>query len=60
MMTLVTCTPLGTDWNRLLVFAEQISPDPAAASAPTTTTDTATAEMPKNSPTLLEKLLGGN
>lgn len=60
MMTLVTCTPLGTDWNRLLVFAEQISPDPTVASAPTTNSNTATAEMPKNSPTLLEKLLGGN
>ena len=31
MTTLVTCTPIGTDDQRLLVFAEQISPDPADA-----------------------------
>ncbi|MGD8374421.1 MAG: sortase [Candidatus Woesebacteria bacterium] len=31
MATLVTCTPLGTDTNRLLVIAEQISPDPSTA-----------------------------
>lgn len=58
IMTLITCTPLGTDWNRLLVFAEQISPDPSIASTPATNTNTATSEMPKNAPTLLEKLLG--
>lgn len=59
MMTLITCTPLGTDWNRLLVFAEQISPNPDIAEAPAAASDTATAAMPKNSPTLLEKLFGG-
>ncbi len=31
MVTLITCTPIGTATNRLLVFAEQISPDPAEA-----------------------------
>lgn len=60
MMTLITCTPLGTDWNRLLVFADQISPDPSIAAAPSVSTNTATAEMPKNSPTLLERLFGAN
>lgn len=59
IMTLITCTPLGTDWNRLLVFADQISPDPNAANTPAVTTNnTATSEMPKNSPTILEKLFG--
>lgn len=58
MMTLLTCTPLGTDWNRLLVFADQISPDPTAAATPTATSNTATAQMPKNAPTLLERLFG--
>ncbi|HEX6461974.1 MAG TPA: sortase [Candidatus Saccharimonadales bacterium] len=31
LVTLVTCTPIGTATNRLLVFAEQISPDPSEA-----------------------------
>ncbi|MGH7196321.1 MAG: sortase [Candidatus Saccharimonadales bacterium] len=35
MVTLITCTPPGTALKRLLVFAEQISPDPAGASKPT-------------------------
>jgi sortase A len=34
MATLITCTPPGTALKRLLIFAEQISPDPGAASAP--------------------------
>lgn len=59
MVTLITCTPLGTDWNRLLVFADQISPDPSTAVDPGTSTAPTTTEMPKNSPTVLEKLFGG-
>jgi sortase A len=56
MLTLVTCTPAGTSINRLLVFAEQINPDPASATqaAP----DDATAgnqQIPGNAPTLLEQ-----
>ncbi len=35
ILTLITCTPLGTAINRLLVTAEQVSPDPSqAATAP--------------------------
>ncbi len=30
-MTLVTCTPIGSDAQRILVHAEQIAPDPAKA-----------------------------
>ena len=60
VMTLITCTPLGTALNRLLVTAEQVSPDPASASsAPEgsgeTSEDTA---LPGDSPTLLERLFG--
>lgn len=60
VMTLITCTPLGTALNRLLVTAEQVSPDPAAASAaPQTTTDGgASTAIPGNSSTLLERLFG--
>ena len=58
-LTLVTCTPLGTATNRLLVFADQVSPDPSAATANTESSASAeTAEMPANSPTFLERLFG--
>lgn len=58
-ITLVTCTPLGTALNRLLVFADQVSPDPnAAAAAHTETTSSSASTMPSNSPTFLERLFG--
>lgn len=57
-VTLITCTPLGTALNRLLVTAEQVSPNPAsAASAPVSTGSGSTA-MPGNSPTVLERMFG--
>lgn len=59
LLTLITCTPLGTSLNRLLVTAEQVSPNPANASAtpqgPSTTSGTA---MPGTAPTLLERMFG--
>lgn len=61
-ITLVTCTPLGTALNRLLVFGEQVSPNPAAAgtadakAAPTNDSN----QMPSNSPTFLQRIFGGN
>lgn len=58
IITLITCTPLGTALNRLLVFADQISPDPTKAAIPSTLTDSSTNQMPTNSPTLLERLFG--
>lgn len=59
-ITLITCTPLGTALNRLLVFADQVSPDPSAATAHTETDDTSSAtKMPSNSPTFLERIFGG-
>ncbi len=33
--TLVTCVPVGTSTNRLLVFGEQVAPDPSTASTQT-------------------------
>lgn len=60
-ITLITCTPLGTALNRLLVFGDQISPDPAAATQhneeDTSATDDAT-KMPSNSPTFIERIFG--
>lgn len=60
-LTLITCTPLGTSLNRLLVTAEQISPDPAEATAAPNSdsgSNTATTNIPGSSPTLLERLFG--
>lgn len=60
VMTLITCTPLGTALNRLLVTAEQVSPDPISANpAPEGSGSADDVEMPGNSPTLLERLFGG-
>ncbi len=61
MMTLITCTPIGTATSRLLVTAEQVSPDPtAAAAAPEGSGQASSASaIPGNSPTLFERLFGG-
>ena len=63
MLTLVSCVPIGTAEKRLLVFAEQISPDPAKATATTenTSSSSSTTNIPAaQSPTLLERLFGAN
>jgi sortase A len=59
-LTLVTCAPLGTALRRLLVTAEQVSPDPAQLSKPETaiTNEGEATKMPGNSPTFLERLFG--
>lgn len=59
-MTLVTCTPLGTDRDRLLVFADQVSPDPngATTAKQDTSTSANATKMPANSPTFLQRLFG--
>jgi sortase A len=59
MLTLITCTPLGTARDRLLVTAEQVSPDPSvAAQEPADTGSAAEASIPGNSPTFVERLFG--
>jgi len=59
VLTLITCTPLGTSLNRLLVTAEQISPDPAqSTTAPATGTTTDNSAIPGNSPTFFERIFG--
>lgn len=61
MLTLITCTPLGTAEKRLLVTAEQISPDPSqATAAPSGSGEISneSADIPGSSPTLLERLFG--
>lgn len=60
MLTLISCVPLGTAEKRLLVFAEQISPNPSGA--PTAKANSSAPESStipgKPSPTLLELLFG--
>lgn len=60
MVTLITCTPIGTAEKRLLVFAEQISPSPSTAKpAPGSSSQTeAVPELTGKSPTLLERAFG--
>jgi len=58
ILTLITCTPVGTAQSRLLVTAEQVSPNPSDAKpAPSRSSDEA-AVMPGNSPTFVERLFG--
>lgn len=60
IITLITCTPLGTANQRLLIFAKQVSPDPAGASKPAPSQQAAgtTTEITGTAPTLLERLFG--
>lgn len=60
ILTLLTCTPLGTSINRLLVIAEQVSPDPSQSTTAPVTTDSQSKSIPGSSPTLFERLFGGN
>ena len=60
-VTLITCTPLGTALNRLLVTAEQVSPSPTTATAAPNTSDSdSEAVMPGNSPTFFERVFGSS
>lgn len=60
VMTLITCTPLGTSLSRLLVIAEQTSPDPSASQAAplVDTKNQTTSPLPGSSPTFFERLFG--
>lgn len=61
MLTLISCVPLGTAEKRLLIFAEQISPDPSGATEQSVSTEPAASSTTipgKPSPTLFERLFG--
>lgn len=62
MLTLVSCVPLGTAEKRLLVYAEQVSPDPAKAEQATSSSTAPEAQsIPgKPAPTLIERIFGAN
>jgi LPXTG-site transpeptidase (sortase) family protein len=55
-MTLITCTPPGTSWKRLVVTAKQISPAPTTATATTTTAQSSGSTLPSNSPSLTQEI----
>lgn len=61
ILTLITCTPLGTSRYRLLVIAEQISPD-YSGDASTPPEDPAEEDqeysMPANEPSIFERIFG--
>ncbi|MGO3701717.1 MAG: sortase [Candidatus Saccharimonadales bacterium] len=63
VITLITCVPLGTADKRLLIHAEQVSPDPSGApkadpkKAPASD-ESASTQMTGTSPTLIERLFG--
>lgn len=59
MLTLITCTPLGTSRYRLLVTAEQVNPTPSGATQAETIDDGSanqTETMPENEPTFFERI----
>lgn len=67
ILTLITCTPLGSDRYRLLVTAEQVSPtyEEKAVSTPTTTDSTTalpgnntSSELPANEKPFFQKIWG--
>ncbi len=62
MITLVSCVPLGTAEKRLLIFAEQISPDPNKAKAAKKDVAQPSSEaIPgKPAPSLIERIFGAN
>lgn len=59
VLTLITCTPLGTAEKRLLVTAEQVAPDPSKATAANTPASGGKdAVMTGTAPSALERLFG--
>ncbi len=60
VLTLVSCVPLGTALKRLLITAEQVSPNPAAATtAPAAADAPKAASIPGSEPTFFERIFGG-
>lgn len=58
VLTLITCTPLGTAQKRLLVTAEQVAPDPSKAKPAGASKGGVEATMTGTAPTVIERLFG--
>ena len=59
MLTLITCTPLGTSRYRLLVTAEQVNPAPSGATQEHIddgSVNASSESMPENEPTFFERI----
>lgn len=57
VVTLITCDPPGTSWRRLVVQAEQISPNPDGAEASDThIPDDIQTPVPGNAPSIWQRL----
>lgn len=57
ILTLITCTPLGTSRYRLLITAEQISPNlNSATSSEAVVNDESETDLPSNEPSFFENL----
>jgi sortase A len=57
--TLITCTPPGTSWKRLVIKADQISPAPGVVTTPTTDNTSPSdvpVQLPGNAPTITSQL----
>jgi LPXTG-site transpeptidase (sortase) family protein len=60
-LTLITCTPPGTSWKRLIIRAKQTSPAPSATIADKTPTRTAAEpsnKLPSDAPSFSQQLKG--
>lgn len=55
--TLITCDPPGTSLRRLVVWGEQISPDPTSATTPTVTTTAQPKQINGNGPSLWTRIV---
>lgn len=60
MLTLITCTPLGTALNRLLVTAEQVSPSPSQADEAPDAAESEAVQMPGTQPSVFERMFGAD
>ena len=56
----MTCTTVGTNYKRFVVHADQVSPDPAQATATTASSNTQPNTITGTPPTLFERLFGFN
>lgn len=58
-VTLITCTPPGTSWKRLIIHAKQISPAPQIVHTATPNVlDASIAKLPSNAPDFLGQIWG--
>jgi sortase A len=60
ILTLITCVPVGTANSRLLVTAEQISPNPSDVKTNTDSKVENTNSIPGKQPSIIERLFGIN